>query len=48
MACPGCLQIFDSVSEGIANTPALYGSEVRQPGRIKDVKSGFREGGKVA
>lgn len=41
------LYILDSLTEGLSNTPALYGSGVREPGVMKDFKSGMKEGGKA-
>jgi hypothetical protein len=43
----GIMHILDSFTEGLSNTPTLYGSSVRQPGQMKDFKSGMKEGGKV-
>ncbi|QRW00852.1 glycosyltransferase family 1 protein [Ceratobasidium sp. AG-Ba] len=42
----GVMSIIGSVSEGFHNVPSLYGSDVRQTGRVDDVGSGFREGAK--
>lgn len=43
----GIAKIVDSVQEGFHNAPAIYGSTVRKPGKIRDWKSGFTEGGRV-
>jgi hypothetical protein len=47
MPFPGILDIFMSVQEGMHNLPKLYGSEVRPQGPVTDVKSGFKEAGRV-
>ena len=36
-----------SVHQGFHNAPKLYGSEVREPGKVKGFKSGLKEAGKV-
>jgi len=41
------MKIFISVHEGFQNAPKLYGSEVRQPGKVDDFSSGLKEAGKV-
>ncbi|PVF99017.1 UDP-Glycosyltransferase/glycogen phosphorylase [Serendipita vermifera] len=41
------LHILDSFTEGLYNTPSLWGSHVREPGRMKDFSSGMKEGGKA-
>lgn len=33
--------------EGLHNTPKLYGSRVRDKGKVTDFESGVKEGGKV-
>ena len=33
--------------EGLHNTPKLYGSNVRDKGKVTDFESGLKEGGKV-
>jgi sterol 3beta-glucosyltransferase len=33
--------------EGLHNTPRLYGSSVRDKGKVTDFESGVKEGGKV-
>jgi hypothetical protein len=38
---------MDSIADGFNAAPALYGSTVRKPGRMKGFKSGIKEGGKV-
>lgn len=43
----GVWKIVTSVQEGFHNMPKMYGSEVREPGKVKDFKSGVIEGGKV-
>ncbi|KAG7086366.1 hypothetical protein E1B28_002326 [Marasmius oreades] len=42
----GVMKIVSSIHEGFQNLPELYGSEVRQPGQVKDFSSGLREAGK--
>jgi hypothetical protein len=44
---PGVIDIVTSVHEGMSNVPRLYGSEVRQPGKVTDFVSGIKEAGKV-
>lgn len=41
------MNIIGSVSEGFHNVPRIYGSEVRTPGHVDGIKSGFKEGAKV-
>ena len=41
------MDIVQSVHEGLYNAPALYGSEVREQGKVTDFASGMREAGKV-
>ena len=36
-----------SVHEGFHNAPKLYGSQVREPGKVTDFGSGLKEGGIV-
>lgn len=47
MLPPGVWNIVTSVQEGFANVPKLYGSNVREPGKITDFSSGVKEAGKV-
>ncbi|KAB5595196.1 Sterol 3-beta-glucosyltransferase UGT80A2 [Ceratobasidium theobromae] len=42
----GVMNIIGSVSEGFHNVPRIYGSEVRTPGHVDGIKSGFKEGAK--
>jgi hypothetical protein len=44
---PGVFGIVSNVYQGFQNVPKVYGSEVREPGKVKDFKSGMREAGKV-
>lgn len=41
------MDIVLSVQEGFKNAPKLYGSSVREPGKVTDFGSGIREAGKV-
>lgn len=43
----GVMRIVSSIHEGFDNMPKLYGSDVRKPGKVTDLSSGIREGGKV-
>ena len=43
----GVMSIVTSVHEGIHNAPKLYGSAVREPGKVTDFSSGVKEAGKV-
>lgn len=43
----GVVKIVTSVQEGFQNAPALYGSDVRKPGKVTGFKSGLKEAGKV-
>jgi sterol 3beta-glucosyltransferase len=43
----GIVHILDSMDEGLHNTPRLYGSSVRDKGRVTNFESGVIEGGKV-
>lgn len=36
-----------NVHQGLHNVPSLWGSQVRQPKKVRDWKDGFVEGGKV-
>ncbi|KZO92404.1 glycosyltransferase family 1 protein [Calocera viscosa TUFC12733] len=42
----GIMNIIENVHEGFQNLPRLYGSEIRQPGRVTDFESGLKEGAK--
>ncbi|KAK7035899.1 sterol 3-beta-glucosyltransferase UGT80A2 [Favolaschia claudopus] len=42
----GVMDIVSSLQEGLYNTPKLYGSKVRKPGKVTDFASGLKEGGK--
>ncbi|KZT54368.1 glycosyltransferase family 1 protein [Calocera cornea HHB12733] len=42
----GIMNIISNVHEGFQNLPTLYGSEVRKPGKITDIRSGVEEGAK--
>ncbi|KDQ59788.1 glycosyltransferase family 1 protein [Jaapia argillacea MUCL 33604] len=42
----GIFNIVTSVHEGIQNAPKLYGSKVRESGKVTDFKSGVKEAGK--
>lgn len=41
------MHILESFTDEFAHFPALYGSAIREPGRPRDWKSGFKEGGKA-
>jgi sterol 3beta-glucosyltransferase len=41
------MDIVQSVHEGLYNAPKLYGSEVREPGKVTGFSSGMKEAGKV-
>ncbi|WWC69515.1 uncharacterized protein I206_103457 [Kwoniella pini CBS 10737] len=43
----GASKILDGFSTGLHNLPRLYGYDVRVKGQVKDVRSGFAEGGKA-
>jgi hypothetical protein len=43
----GIINIVTSVHEGFYNVPKLYGSEVREQGKITDFGSGMKEAGKA-
>ena len=43
----GVMKIVSSMHEGFHNLPEMYGSEVRQEGRVTDFSSGLKEAGKV-
>ena len=45
--CSGVMNIVSSVHEGFHNAPKLYGSDVREPGKVTDFGSGLKEAGKV-
>ncbi|TFK67117.1 glycosyltransferase family 1 protein [Pluteus cervinus] len=42
----GIMKIVTNLHEGFYNAPKLYGSEVREPRKVTDFKSGLREAGK--
>ncbi|KAJ6500720.1 UDP-Glycosyltransferase/glycogen phosphorylase [Mycena sanguinolenta] len=42
----GVMDIVAQVHEGFYNTPKLYGSKVRKPGKVTGFASGLKEGGK--
>ncbi|KAJ3846924.1 glycosyltransferase family 1 protein [Lentinula lateritia] len=42
----GVMKIVSSIHEGFHNMPKLYGSDVRQPGKVTDFSSGVKEAGK--
>ncbi|KAJ3889776.1 glycosyltransferase family 1 protein [Lentinula edodes] len=42
----GVMKIVSSIHEGFHNMPKLYGSDVRQPGKVTDLSSGVKEAGK--
>jgi hypothetical protein len=44
----GVMKIVTGVQEGFHNAPKLYGSEVREKRRPKDLSSGIVEAGKVS
>lgn len=41
------MDIVSSVHEGFYNAPKLYGSEVRNHGKVTNFTSGVKEAGKV-
>jgi sterol 3beta-glucosyltransferase len=43
----GIFGIISNVYDGFQNVPKMYGSEVREPGKVKGFKSGLEEAGKV-
>lgn len=43
----GVMDIVSSVHEGLQNAPKLYGSEVRESGKVSGFRSGLKEAGKV-
>jgi len=43
----GGADLVQSIHEGLHNSPKLYGSEVREQGQIKGIRSGVKEGGKA-
>jgi hypothetical protein len=43
----GGADLVQSIHEGLHNTPKLYGSEVRERGKIKGIRSGMKEAAKV-
>jgi len=42
----GVVDIVASVQQGLHNAPRVYGSKVRQPGKVTDFTSGVKEAGK--
>jgi hypothetical protein len=44
----GVMDIVQSIHEGFHNMPKLYGSEVREHGKVTNFTSGLKEGGKVS
>ncbi|KAK0185950.1 UDP-Glycosyltransferase/glycogen phosphorylase [Armillaria mellea] len=42
----GVMKIVTNIQDGFQNMPKLYGSEVREPGKVTDFKSGLKEAGK--
>jgi len=40
------MNIVSAVHEGFQNAPKLYGSDVREPGKVTDFESGMKEAGK--
>ncbi|KII89415.1 glycosyltransferase family 1 protein [Plicaturopsis crispa FD-325 SS-3] len=42
----GVMEIVISIHDGFRNVPKLYGSKVRQPGKVTDFSSGVKEAGK--
>jgi hypothetical protein len=44
----GVMNIVSAVHEGLYNAPKLYGSEVREQGKITDFGSGMKEAGKAS
>ncbi|ELU42982.1 glycosyltransferase family 1 protein [Rhizoctonia solani AG-1 IA] len=42
----GLQTVLQGITEGLTNTPKLYGSEVREPKQVTGMGSGFVEGGK--
>lgn len=41
------MNIVCSVHEGFHNVPKVYGSEVREQGKVTDFATGMKEAGKV-
>jgi len=44
----GIMNIVSAVHEGFHNVPKLYGSDVREPGKVTDFGSGMKEAGKAS
>jgi hypothetical protein len=44
----GVMNIVSAVHEGLYNAPKLYGSEVREQGKVTDFGSGMKEAGKAS
>jgi len=42
------MNIVSAVHEGFQNVPKLYGSDVREPGKVTDFESGMKEAGKAS
>ncbi|KAK0458622.1 UDP-Glycosyltransferase/glycogen phosphorylase [Desarmillaria tabescens] len=42
----GVMKIVTNIHDGFHNMPKLYGSEVREPGKVSDFQSGLKEAGK--
>lgn len=42
----GVYNILDSVHEGLSNLPSMYGSDVRDPGKITGIGTGLKEAAK--
>jgi sterol 3beta-glucosyltransferase len=41
------IEIVGALHEGFYSLPKVYGSKVRQTGKVKDFSSGIQEGAKV-
>ena len=41
------MNIVSAVHEGFSNVPKLFGSEVREQGKVTDFRSGMKEAGKA-
>lgn len=42
------MKIVTNIQDGFQNMPKLYGSQVREPGKVTDFQSGLKEAGKVS
>lgn len=42
----GVMKIVTSIHEGLQNAPKLYGSDVRETGKVDDFGSGLKKAGK--